>query len=142
MLNHSLQLPRPDRSAPIPLRLEEAAVQYELPTPKDVIRYVVGSFERMVVVRDVVPGRHGQQDQVGRILPDLMLQREQLLARAIASFGEVQNLDRSATQGREAALDELADRLLERDLEGFDVGVAQQGNPERTWGVVQRYLWS
>src|SRR5260370_1278407 len=117
MPHHLQQLLRPQASTLIALRLEEAAVQYEIGALEDVIRYVIGSLQRTVIIGDVIRGRHGQQDQIRRVLPDLVLQREQLLARAIASFAEVQDLDRGTTESRKATLEHLSSGLFKGDLE-------------------------
>src|SRR5207245_3014434 len=79
----------------------ERGIEEELAVLQREIGAPLLAFERLGVVAHVVAGEEGEQHQVRRIRPDALLQREELVRRAIARDAEVHRLD--ALARREAA---------------------------------------
>src|SRR5437762_2793646 len=74
-------------------RLQERIIKNELAVLQDEIRQFFSPFEWSVIVRDIVVGRDGEHDNVGREFPNALAQSQQLLDRSIAANAKVEDLN-------------------------------------------------
>jgi hypothetical protein len=105
-------------------RSAERVVEHEPPVAEDEVGHLVRPLQRARVVRDVVVGRDGEQDDVGRVGPDLPAEREEFLRRAVAGDAEVDDLDRAAIEraaAAQVALHHRPEGRLLRDLQSLRV---------------------